>query len=135
MVRYLQLNSRSDFPALSYENPFKVLLISDVSTSNIWKSEIGEWLIENGCLYACVYGIESDAWSDLLDFSVDTLYEFEDVPEDRRIITTVHADRNECMHFFKVHAKHPKCKTNESVILHISKASNENEVLASYESA
>lgn len=134
---YVQLTSATALPSLSYLRPFKaVVIVEDAVTPNR-QTEISQWLVETGCLYMMAWGEACDSWKDSVDLANRETYDSEEIPDDRVIITTWHADETlkDVFWYAKHTAMHPCCPLDNTVLLHLAPETREQELTDEYEDA
>src|SRR6185436_16250294 len=102
-----------------------------------WQSTVSAWIVSSGCLYMMAWGIECSSWDDSVDTANLEAFKFGDVPQDRFVMTTWHADEPlaEVLWFSKNHAVHPTVELQHTVLVHVSAQSKEREMLAAYAEA
>ena len=134
-ARYCRLMEGKPLPDLADHSPFKAMVISDIPSTPEWRSEVGSWLVAQGCLYMMAWGHECEAWHDAVDWAVVGAYGGE-IPDEKFVMTTWHEDESleEVFWFAKLAAEHPDVVLDQQVILHVSNADRCNELVASFES-
>ena len=83
------------------------------------------------------WGPECSRWDDAVDDANLERYEYGDIPEEKFVMTTWHADAplSEVFWFAKELANHPTVALDSTVLLHISATAAETEMLAAFENA
>lgn len=83
------------------------------------------------------WGTESSRWDDAVDDANLERFDYGEIPEDKFVVTTWHADAplSEVFWFAKELANHPTVKLRDTLLLHISPTASEAEILAAFESA
>jgi len=136
-IRYLHLNPDSELPALEGLHQFKAIIIIDVEVPEMTQWEICRWLVSSGCLYALAWGQDCAAWEEAVEEAALEAVNYEDVPEEQRVMTTSHEDEelSEAFWFAKHRAVHPAHEFRETLILHIADAPRREEIEAEYRDA
>lgn len=65
-VSYLHLRPETLLPDLAVR-PFRAVIVADESVSELWRKQVTVWLVDKGCLYACAWGVDCEAWHDSVD--------------------------------------------------------------------
>lgn len=132
-VEYLQL-SNNQLPNISYLQPFKCIVLIEELVQRERQQNISKWLVNSGCLYMMAWGIESSSWDDSVDDANLELFSYEDIPDERHIITTWHEQESlrEVFWFCKNSAKHESHILDNVLILHISDQNRNEEFLHLY---
>ena len=83
------------------------------------------------------WGCNCSAWDDSVDIANIEQFEPGDIPEDKFVMTTWHADKpvSEVFWFSKNCASHPVVKLKRTVMIHISDREREKELLTAYRNA
>ena len=136
-VAYLHLKPGSDLPERSGFEPVRMLVVVEAQVSPEWQTALSNWIVKSGCLYMMAWGVECGSWDDSVDMANLEEFEFGDIPEDRFVMTTWHADEPlaEVFWFSKNCAFHPTVEVRHTVLLHIAAESKEHELLAAYAEA
>lgn len=134
---YLHVQPGSTLPDLLRPYPFRAIVVIDSLVTSEWQAKVSNWLIRSGCLYMLAWGTDCSSWDDSVDFANIEQFGFADIPEDRFVITTWHADErlNEVFDFCKRHAVHPAVKLHHTVLLHIADQGNEKAMVKAYAAA
>ncbi len=119
--RYLHLRPENLPPAMA-TNPYLAVIIADVSVSDDWLHQIAKWIVEIGTLYVVVWGVDCEKWHDRVDWAVLELFDFNDIPDERFVMTTWHSNEpmSEAFWFAGNCATHPDVELSETIILHIA---------------
>lgn len=114
--------------------PFRALIVSEAEVTQEWRNRVAEWLVKSGCLYVVAWGIECEKWHDTVDWNVIEEFDYGDIPDDRVIVTTWHADEplSEAMWFAGQCAHHPDIELANTVLLHIANQAREADLLETY---
>lgn len=114
--------------------PFRALIVSETEVMQEWRNHVSEWLVKSGCLYVVAWGTECERWHDTVDYSVLEEFDYGDIPNDRFIMTTWHADEplSEAMWFAGQCAYHPDVELVDTIVLHIANQAREAELLEAY---
>ncbi len=83
------------------------------------------------------WGSSCSSWDDSVDMANIEQFEFADIPEDKFVMTTWHADEplSEAFWFSKNCATHPVIKLERTVVIHIAGEALEKELLTVYRDA
>jgi hypothetical protein len=133
---YLHLRPDHDPPALNMGAP-KFIVMVDAEVSDEWRNAISDWMVDCGCLYMLAWGQDCRAWDDSVDWATLRKFDFEEIPAEKFVMTTWHEDEplDEVFRFSKEWAKHPITPLDYTIILHISEATQQDEILKVYEAA
>lgn len=89
-IRYLHLPAGSEPPAIGQDGPFKAVVVIEQDVEQDWQNRISDWLVRSGCLYKMAWGRKATEWDDSVDWALMALYDYNDVPDDRDVMTTWH---------------------------------------------
>ena len=136
-VRYLHLTPDAELPPLEGLSHFKVVVVADAEVAEMTMWENSRTLIESGCLYALCWGQDCEAWHDAIDDAYLEATNYEDVPEDKQVVSTWHEDEDleEVFWFARHRAVHPAHELRETLILHIADAPRREELEAQFRDA
>ena len=136
-VAYLHLKPGAELPELSPSKPVRMVVVVEAEVSPDWQSIVSNWIVGSGCLYMMAWGVECSSWDDSVDIANLEEFKFGEIPEDRFVMTTWHADEPlaEVFWFSKNNAFHPTVELQRTVLLHISAENREHELLAAYAEA
>lgn len=120
-LNYLHLSPDLPLPAME-ARPYRAVLISERSVSEVWRNEVASWLLESGCLYFIAWGIDCEAWHDTVDSSNLEAFDFGDIPDDKFVMTTWHDKEplSEALWFAGNCASHPDIELFDTVIVHVT---------------
>jgi hypothetical protein len=121
-VNYLQLIPDGELPEMKDATPFLAILILDDEVTEMWQWEASRWLVAAGCRFMLAWGKECEAWHDSVDDANLEAFDYEDIPEDRVVMTTWHEDEDleEVFWFAKHRAAYPAFPLNRIMILHVA---------------
>jgi hypothetical protein len=90
--------------------------------------------LERGCLYVVAWGVECEAWHDSVDWTHLEAFDYGDIPDDKFVMTTWHADEplKEALWFAGHCAQHPEVELDETVIIHVADVARGAEMLATF---
>lgn len=91
-IRYLHLPAGAEPPVIGQDGPFKAVVVSEQQAEQAWRDRIGEWLVRSGCLYMMAWGQEAQQWHNSVDWALLRIHDFEDIPDDKHVMTTWHDD-------------------------------------------
>jgi hypothetical protein len=137
ILTYLQLPPGSEAPALEHLSPFLAIVLAEEEVTELWQAEISRWLVASGCRYLLAWGRDCEAWHDMVEDAALEAFDYEDVPEEHKVIATWHEDedREEVFWFAKHRAAHPSHGFKATVILDISARNRKDEIEAEYADA
>jgi hypothetical protein len=137
ILTYLQLPPGSEPPALDHLSPFLAIVLAEEEVTELWQAEISRWLVASGCRYLLAWGKDCEAWHDMVDDAALEAFDYEDVPDEHKVIATWHEDedREEVFWFAKHRAAHPSHNFKATVILDISALKRRDEIEAEYADA
>jgi hypothetical protein len=136
-LRYLQLASGDDLPALAGINAFKAILVIDTDSHQPWQWEVCRWLVASGARYVMAWGLECEAWHDAVDEAFLEATDYEDVSDEQMVVSTWHDDEDlaDVFWFAKNRANYPALELNTTLILHIADAPRRDELEGAYKDA
>lgn len=120
-VSYLHLPYGQAPPDIGQKQPFRAVVVLQQATSPEWRTIVSEWLVQSGCLYMMAWGPDCSAWDDSVDWANIDAFDGGDIPDDRRVMTTWHADEplSEVFWFAENAARHPTIPLDETTIIDI----------------
>ncbi|KQN04893.1 hypothetical protein ASE85_07875 [Sphingobium sp. Leaf26] len=121
-LNYLHLSLDHPLPSAEVR-PYRAVLISEQSVSEVWRNEVASWLLESGCLYFIAWGIDCEAWHDTVDWANLKAFDFGEIPDDRFVMTTWHDKEplSEALWFAGNCASHPDIELLDTVIVHVAR--------------
>lgn len=136
-VTYLHVAPNGKLPDWHPNAPFRCVVIIQADVSWNWRTTVSEWLVDAGCLYMMAWGAECSRWDDAVDEANLDRFDYGDIPEEKFVMTTWHADAplHEAFWFAKELATHPTVPLVSTVLLHISATAAETEMLTTFENA
>jgi hypothetical protein len=136
-VDYLHLPEGRKPPEHEGGAPFRAIIVADQSVDAIWRSLVTGWLVRSGCLYALAWGTDCEAWHDDIDEALLVAFDFNDIPEDRHVMTTWHNDEllSEVFWFAGFCATHETVDLDQTLIVHIAPKERETEMRRAYAEA
>ena len=107
-LEYVHLAPNESHPQLT-SGPLRVIIVSETTVSDDWRSSTARWLVDGGCLYAVAWGRECEKWHDAVDWAVLETFDYGDIPDDNFVMTTWHAEErlSEALWFAGNCAFHP----------------------------
>ena len=104
--------------------PFRAIVISEMDVDPAWQAEASRWLVDSGCLYMLAWGNECSSWDVAVDMANIEAFAFGDIPEDRFVMTTWHANESlsDVFEFAKLAAQSsaPGIEIAETMLFHVS---------------
>lgn len=136
-VRYLHLTPDAELPPLEGLSRFKAVLIADAEVAEMTMWETARTLIESGCLVALAWGADAERWKEALDDAHLEATNYEDVPDEQRVLVTSHEDEDleEVFWFARHRAAHPAHELRDTLLLHIADAPRREELEALFNDA
>ena len=136
-IRYLHLAPENDLPALEGLSKFKAILVIEAEVAEMTMWETSRALVASGCQYALAWGTACESWHDAIDDAYLEATNYEDVPEEQRVMTTWHEDEelSEVFWFAKHRASHPALELPETLILHVAEEPRRDEIEAEFRDA
>jgi hypothetical protein len=112
-------------------------VVVEESSTRDWQTEVSSWLVKSGCLYMMAWGEDCSSWHDSVDTANISEFHGEEIPEEKFVRTTWHTDEplSEVFWFAKNCADHPVLEIKNTIILHISRCSREDDLTSKFESA
>ena len=91
-------------------------------------------LVRGNCLYLMAWGTHCEAWHDAVDMANIEAFDFKEIPEERFVMTTWHADEplKEALWYCKNNAFHSTVEIKSTVLLHVVPEEREQTVLQQY---
>jgi hypothetical protein len=131
---YLHLSPGGRLPQRTPE-PFRAVLIAEMSTDGKWRRQVSDWLVRSGCLYFIAWGILCEEWHDGVDASAIKLASA--AAEDSIVLTTWHDGEPLCeaLWFAANIATHPMVDLNVTLLIHIAPSAQSGAVLGAYRAA
>jgi hypothetical protein len=136
---YLHLPPDADLPDLGNRPPFLAIVVAEDDVAEMWMWDVARWLVASGARYVQAWGKDAEAWHDAMDDAVLEAFDYEEIPEDRRLMTTWHEpddeDIDEVFWFAKHRAAHPVLPLDAVLIVHIADAPRREAIEAAYADA
>lgn len=136
-VTYLHLYPDDELPDFSALAPLRAVVIIEASVTPKWQARVSTWLIASGCLYMMAWGIDPSSWDTTVDLANLEAYDFDEIPDDKFVMTTWHDDEalTEVFWFAKNLAYHPTVTLPNTLLLHIAAYPQESALVANYNNA
>lgn len=136
-IRYLHLPAGSAPPTIGQDGPFKAVVIIEQAAEDHWRDRIGDWLVRSGCLYMMSWGQGAEAWHDSVDWALLTLHDFDEVPDDKLVMTTWHDDEPlaEVFWFSGYCARHDAAPEMDTWIIDVHVSERQVQLLEDYAAA
>jgi hypothetical protein len=133
-MQYIHLNATGELPDISALRPSKAVVLAEEAVSTARQAEISRWLVQSGCLYMMAWGEACSLWQDTVHQANLANFADDIVPDDQLVITTCHEDESlrDVFWFAKYTAMHPCYPGLHKLILHLSPAQREQEILDEY---
>jgi len=135
-ISYIHLAPDSAPPAIR-KGPSKFVIVVEAEVSCEWQKRVSDWIVASGCLYMMAWGRKCSTWDDSVDWANIDQWGAGPIPESEFVVTTWHDDEPlaEVFWFAKTVAQHACIDLVDTIILDISTASRQNELLTLYEAA
>ena len=137
VTEYVHLIPGVNLPKITKSSASRVVVIADADVTPVWQASVSDWLVQSGCLYMMAWGNGCSSWDDSVDMANLQQFEFNDIPEDRFVMTTWHTDEplKEVFWYCKNNAFHPTVEIVRTVLLHIASSPRKSELLRAYAEA
>lgn len=122
MMEYIYVNSELfEFPNVNVDT-FRCLIVAESRVSSLTRSLISTWIIEQGCQYMLVCGVEADLWEDAFDKSGLALKVSGKRSDANFVISVSYGDENlsEVIWLAKNASFHPSFELGNTFVFHIS---------------
>jgi hypothetical protein len=136
-LHYLHLPPDTDLPALTLPAPFLAIVLVEDEVTETWMWETARWLVASGCHYVLAWGRACDTWREAVDDAAEEAADYEDVPDERRVLSTAHEDddMDEVFWFARHRAVHPALPLETTLIVHIADAPRREDIERAYAQA
>jgi hypothetical protein len=136
-VRYLHLPAGQPLPTLSFNEPFKAVLVIEDDVEPEWQAAVSEWLVRARCHYMMAWGRKCSEWDDSVDYAAIDVFGDDASSDDSLVMTTWHDKEplSEPFWFSEHSAFHPTIEMPHTLILHIAPQSQEAPMLVAFERA
>lgn len=134
---YLHLPAGQSPPTLELARPFKAVLVIEADVTPEWRGVVSDWLVRSGCLYLMAWGRGCREWDDSVDDANLSAFDHKEIPDDSFVMTTWHETDtlSEIFWFCERAAFHPAVALERTLIVHISPAERQEELLQSFRNA
>jgi hypothetical protein len=133
---YRHLSPSSELPSLEGLRQFKAVVVveADVLETMMW--DVSRWLVDSGCLYALVWGKDSEQWREAIEDASLEAADYEDLPAERQVQVTSHEDDDldEVFWFARHRAAHA-ADLKQTLILHLADVPRRDELEAQFRDA
>jgi hypothetical protein len=136
-ITYLCAQSECELPDISELRPFRAVVVIDENISRDYMEKISRWLVKSACLYAMTWGKQCEQTHDMIDFANLEAFGFQEIPEDKFMMTTWHENEplSEVFWYSKNCAFHPSVDLPQVLLLHISMTDRQEQFLSEYQTA
>ena len=136
---YLHLPPDADLPGLGARPPFLAIVLAEDEVAQMWLWDVARWLVASGARYVQAWGKDAGAWTEAVEDAALEAVDYEDAPEDRRVLATSHdpadEDVEEVFWFARHRAAHPVLPLDAVLVVHIAEAPRKDEIEAAYAEA
>ena len=117
---------------LAQGKPFLAVVVVREDVSIKWRSIVSNWLVAEGCLFMCAWGLDCTLWDDSVDYANLEQFSYGEIPEDRFVMTTWHDNEplEEAIWFAKHSARHDAAALDTALIIDVSRIDHSAEMLA-----
>jgi len=138
-LTYLHLPPDADLPDLGNRPPFLAIVLAADDVAEMWLWDAARWLVASGARYVQAWGKDAEAWTEAVDDAALEAVDYEDAPDERRVLVTAHApddeDIDEVFWFARHRAAHPVLPLDAVLIVHIAHAPRREAIEAAYADA
>ena len=136
-VHYVRIAEGEPLPDLKPFAPYRAVVVLQAEYSSEWQNEVSDWLVRSGCLFMMAWGPNCSSWDDSVDWSNIEEFNFEDIPEDRFVITTWHENDplDEVFWIAGFCASQGVVEIQNTIIAHVSLQEAGEEMLRRFEAA
>ena len=133
---YLYLSPIRPLPELHCE-PYRAVVIIEIPVTADWRGRVSDWLVKSGCLYMMAWGLDCSLWDDSVDYANLDEFEYNDIPDDRFVMTTWHEKESlqDVFWYCKHTARHPTVDLKRTFLIHVSPVKRKQELLSEYQQA
>lgn len=135
-LTYLHLPAGKPLPSQQFQ-PFKAMVVIEQAVTGEWRNLVSDWLVQSGCLYMLAWGNDCSLWDDSVDWANIAMFGENEIPDDKFVMTTWHDNQplSDALWFASHCATHPLVDLDHTLIVHISAAPREAELLSAYRNA
>ena len=138
-LTYLHLPPDADLPDLGARPPFLAIVLAEDEVAEMWMWDVARWLVASGARYVQAWGRDAEAWAEAADDAALEAVDYEEAPDERRMMTTWHdpadEDMDEVFWFSKHRAVHPTLSLDAVLIVHIAQAPRKEDIEQAYAGA
>jgi len=138
-LTYLHLPPDADLPELGARPPFLAIVLAEDEVAEMWSWDVARWLVASGARYVQAWGKDAEAWTEAVDDAALEAVDYEDAPDDRRVLTAAHdpadEDMDEVFWFARHRAAHPALSLDAVLIVHIAPTPRKEEIEQAYADA
>jgi hypothetical protein len=134
---YVRISEGGPLRDLSFNGPFRAVVVLEADYSQDWQATVSEWLVGNGCLYMMAWGPNCVSWNDSVDDANLKQFDFGEIPDAAFVLTTWHDDEplEEVFWFAAFCAQHGTIDLTSTLIVHVSELDRSEELLQCFEMA
>jgi len=114
--------------------PCRMVILIEDDVSPEWQDEVSKWVVKTGCLYMMAWGENCSSWDDSVDFANLEDHDYNEIPDDKFVMTTWHDDEpvEEVFWYCRMNAHDPNIALPTVFIVHISPVPRGDELLSTY---
>ena len=139
MLTYQIVSSDSPVSIPGHLSRYKCLILIERPVPEARRDEVSRLLVESGCLYVMVWGLDCSLWDDSIDCANIQQFEYREIPDAQFVMTTWHEGETiqEVLRFAKVGAAVSLASEplNDLLVLDFSKVNRAPFVKAVYDRA
>lgn len=134
---YFHLPADGDLPALDKLAPFLAIVLVEDDVTETWMWDTVRHLVAAGARMVLAWGRDAEAWREAVEDAALEAADYEDVPDEQRVLATAHEDEDldDVFWFARHRAAHPALALDTVVILHIAPAPRKEAIDAAYADA
>lgn len=101
---------------------FRCVIVAECQVSSDWRSFISTWVLEQGCQYMLVCGVDADSWEVAFDQSGFTLKKLGKISNNNLLMSISYGDESlsEVFWLAKNASFHPSLELDNTLLFHIS---------------
>jgi hypothetical protein len=138
-LTYLHLPPDADLPDLGAPPPFRAIVLAEEDVADMWLWDVARWLVASGARYVQAWGKDAEAWTEAVDDASLEAVDYEDAPDEHKVLAAAHdpadEDVDEVFWFAKHRAAHPALPLDTVLIVHVAQAARKEEIETAYADA
>jgi hypothetical protein len=138
-LTYLHLPPDADLPDLGARPPFLAIVLAEEEVAEMWLWDAARWLVASGARFVQAWGNDAAAWTEAVDDAALEAVDYEDAPDDQRVLATAHdagdEDVDEVFWFTKHRAAHPALPLDAVLVVHVASRPRKEAIETAYADA